>query len=221
MPRGAGVEVEIREAIVRGELAPASRLRLEDLKTRFEVGFSPIREALSRLLGEGLVELEPNCGFRVSSLSRDDLNDIALMRVSIETVALRRSIELGDDHWEAALIGAMHRYRRRSDGAFLSEGKLRDWEAAHDELHYALISACGSPRLLTQQRLLLDQHLRYRRLIVIPEVSADAHVEEHERLISLALSRDAATAVAELKRHMMITVDALASARFWTATSRG
>ena len=219
MPRGAGIETELRNAIVRGDLAPASRLRLEDLKTRFEVGFSPIREALSRLLGNGLVELEPNCGFRVSRLSRRDLSDIALMRVSIESVALRRSIEFGDDRWEAALIGAMHRYRRRSEGAFTSDDNLRDWEAAHDELHTALISACGSPRLLTQQRLLLDQHLRYRRLIVIPEVSEDAHVEEHERLVALALSRDAATAVAELERHMMITVDALASAQYWMSTA--
>lgn len=215
MAKGDSVESDMRSAIIRGEFAPASRLRMEELKARFDVGFSPIREALSRLSGEGLVEFEPNRGFRVAPLSKDDLLDIALMRCTVESVALRRSIERGDDRWEGALVSAMHRYRRRANIDFTDNTDLEAWEQAHDELHAALIGACGSVRLLAEQRRLQDQHVRYRRLIVVPEVEDDVHVQEHEQLVALALARDADAAVAAIERHMMITVDALASTSFW------
>jgi DNA-binding GntR family transcriptional regulator len=209
------IESGLRADIARGVLAPAQPLRMEALKARFDAGFSPIREALSRLLAEGLVELEPNRGFRVTALSRDDLYDIAIARIAIETGAIRRAIAQGDDRWEAGIVGAMHLYRKLSASAFEHEAALTVWEDAHDALHAALISACGSHRLLAMQARYQEQHLRYRRLIVIPEVSGEAHVAEHERLVELVLARDADGAAQAIERHMMITVDALAQANFW------
>lgn len=220
MARSLPLEAQMRADIIEGVFPPASRLRMEDLRTRFDVGFSPIREALSRLIGEGLVELEPNRGFRVTPLSREDLLDIALARVAIETTALRRSIESGDDGWEAGIVAAMHQYRRRSHKAFESPEALRSWEEAHDALHTALIGACGSQRLLSMQRRLQDQHVRYRRLIVVEDVAPEAHIEEHEKLVSLALARKSAEAVAEIERHMMITADALDQASAWEKTEK-
>jgi DNA-binding GntR family transcriptional regulator len=214
------IESEMRDDIVRGRIAPSSWLRMEELKARFDVGFSPIREALARLSAKGLVELEPNRGFRVPDLSRDDLYDIAVTRCAVESAALRRSIELGGHDWEGGIVAAMHRYRRKSERAFESEADLKDWEEAHEALHAALISSCGSPRLIAMQKLLQDQHMRYRRVIVIPQLSADVHVEEHERLVALVLDRRVEEAVTAIERHMMITVDALDRARFWeTATT--
>lgn len=215
------VEHRIRQDIVRGVLPPAARLRMDDLKSRFDVGYSPIREALSRLIGEGLVELEPNRGFCVAPLSKEDLEDIAVTRMAVEAAAFSLAIERGDDRWEADILAAMHRYRRRSEAAFDNAENLQAWEQAHDELHAALISSCGSPRLMVQQKRLQEQHLRYRRIIVIPEVSGKVHISEHERLVELALSRDAAAAVEHIRSHMMITVEALRRANFWKESTAG
>jgi len=201
-------------------LAPASRLRMEDLRERFEVGFSPIRETLSRLIGEGLVELEPNKGFRVSALTREDLRDIAVARSAIEAEALRLSIQNGDDSWEAGIVGTMHAYRKKAAQAFDNDDTLLAWEQAHDALHVALVSACGSRRLMEMQKRLQDQHVRYRRLIVLPSVEADAHEEEHERLVATVLDRRSDDAVAMIQRHMMITFDALESAQFWEESEK-
>lgn len=209
------VEAQMRQAIATGELAPASKLQMEQLKARFNVGFSPIREALSRLLGEGLVELEPNRGFRVTGLSREDLEDIAVTRVAIETTALRRAIQRGGDEWEVGIVSAMHRYRLASDGKFTSPEKLAKWEEAHDALHAAFIANCGSSRLIAMQQRLQQQHLRYRRLVVIPEVGEQPDVEEHEALVATILGRDADTAVAEMEHHMMTTVELLDMSGFW------
>lgn len=205
----------IRRDIVSGVLAPASRLRMEDLKSRFDAGFSPLREALSRLVGEGLVEFEANRGFRVTPLTREDLVDIATARRAVEVEALRLSMERGDEAWEAHLVSTMHLYRRRAVDPFSSDESLKAWEEAHDALHAAMIGGCGSPRLLDMQRRLQDQHLRYRRLIVIPQVSGDAHIEEHERLVALVLDRKIDQAITQMVQHLMITVDALREAHFW------
>lgn len=213
------IENEMRDDIVRGRIAPETWLRMEDLKARFDVGFSPIREALSRLSAEGLVSLEPNRGFQVAALSREDLADIAVVRCAVETNALRRSIERGGHDWEVGIIAAMHLYRRKSERAFEGEDELQAWENAHEAFHAALIAACGSPRLLGLQKRLQDQHLRYRRLIVIPQLPPEVHVEEHERLVALTLDRKVEEAVVAIERHMMITVDALDKAQFWDAAA--
>ncbi|NLR70312.1 FCD domain-containing protein [Novosphingobium sp. ERN07] len=209
------VEDLVRDHILRGVFKPSAQLRMEDLKERFDVGHSPIREALSRLAGEGLVLAETNKGFRVRPLSRADLRDIAIARCAIEKEALRRSIINGGDDWESEVVAAMHNYRKKAANAFESADTLAAWENAHDRLHSALISACGSPRLLDLQQRLQEQHTRYRRLIVIPNVQADAHGDEHERLVSTVLDRNVDEAVAMMERHLMITVDALEEAGFW------
>jgi DNA-binding GntR family transcriptional regulator len=215
MRKDEPLELAIRRDIMEGALPPASRLKMEDLKVRFDAGFSPIREALSKLVGEGLVEFETNRGFRVTPLTRQDLADIAVARRGVEIEALRMSMLNGDDRWEAGVVSAIHLYRRRSEGAFTTPESLRAWEEAHDGLHAAMIAACGSSRLLSFQRQLQDQHLRYRRLIVVPEVSPDAHVEEHERLVALVLARDVEGALEHASRHLMITVDVLQDSKFW------
>lgn len=212
------IEGVMRTSIVRGEFMPDSWLRMEDLKARFSVGFSPIREALSRLVGEGLIDFEPNKGFRVKGLSRSDLEDISVTRVAVETMALSLAMQRGDDRWEADVVGALHHYRRKAENAFASEEGLQAWENAHDELHVALIRACGSERLMAMQRKLQDQHLRYRRLIVVPEVAHEAHVEEHEMLVDLALSRKVDEAVEQIGRHMRITFEALGDSGIWEKT---
>jgi DNA-binding GntR family transcriptional regulator len=214
MSKIANLEESMRAEILRGDLEPDSWLKMEELKARYAVGFSPLREVLSRLVGEGLVDFEANRGFRVKGLSKDDLLDIAVTRAAVESMALKRSIARGGDRWEADVVGAMHHYRRKSMNAFDSDESLLAWEAAHDELHAALISACDSPRLMMLQRRLQDQHLRYRRLIVVPQVEPEAHVGEHQQLVDYALARDLDAADAHIQRHMMITIDALSDVDF-------
>ena len=150
------IEMSLRKNITSGVFMPSEPLRMEPLRERYETGFSPIREALSRILADGLVELEPNRGFRVAAMSREDLFDIAFARIAVETAAVRRAIELGDERWEADLVGAMYRFEKLSGlSKFDDEQKLAAWEEAHDALHTAIISACAmstSGRGLTRTR---------------------------------------------------------------------
>lgn len=91
----------IREDILSGRLAPALRLRFQMLQDMYDLNVGTLREGLARLTAEGLVLVEGQKGFRVADVSRDDLNDLTELRMLVDTLALRLSIERGDLEWKA------------------------------------------------------------------------------------------------------------------------
>jgi DNA-binding GntR family transcriptional regulator len=198
-------ERRLREDILAGALGAASRLRLDELRDRYEVGASPLREALSRLVGEGLVEVEGNKGFRVAPLSAADLEDIAWMRAAIEGQAVREAIGRGDAAWEAGIIAALHRLTRATETTSTDRASLDAWNAEHDAFHAALIAACGSKRALAAQRRLAEEHARYRVALMGHNIPRDLIIGEHGRLAEVVLARDADAAQHMLTRHMRIT----------------
>ena len=95
--------------ILWGRALPGSPLRFTELQLRYGVGVSPLREALSRLVSEGLVTTEGQRGFRVARVSADEAQDVLQMRLLVESEALRRSINFGNDQRESELLAAFHR----------------------------------------------------------------------------------------------------------------
>ena len=85
----------LRDDILRGVLHPAAKLRIEHLRQSYGLGASALREALSRLVADGLVETEGQRGFWVAPISREELHDITSARQVMEVGALRQSIEHG------------------------------------------------------------------------------------------------------------------------------
>src|SRR5438552_7594072 len=76
----------IEEAIVSGELEPGSVLRQEQLSAQYAVSRTPVREALRRLAALGLVSFEANRGFRVRTLSREEMWEAFLLRAELESL---------------------------------------------------------------------------------------------------------------------------------------
>src|SRR5262245_46153853 len=90
-----GAYWRLREEIIRGHLAPSQKLRIEHLRKAYGFGASGLREALSRLVADGLVECEPQRGYWVAPISREELHDITTARKTIEVEALRQSMVHG------------------------------------------------------------------------------------------------------------------------------
>ncbi len=111
------------------------------------MGSSPLREALSRLVGEGLVTFEGNKGFRVGGLSREDLADIAYMRTAVETFAIRTAIERGGMEWESGIVSALH--TRCSPRVLEMQRRL----AEHHNRYRRIFMGENLPR-----QLLIDEH---------------------------------------------------------------
>ncbi len=186
--------------ILNGHLAPGTKLRLQTMCDAYHVSMSPLREALACLAGRGLVVQDGQRGFRVAQASANDLHDVTETRVSIETTALRFSIERGDDAWEAAVLGAHHRLSRRprSEKLLIDEA----WEELHRGYHMALIAACGLPRLLAVCTMLHDHFDRYRRLAVLHGGRHPALKSSHGAIVKAALAKDVEQAGRLLAAHI-------------------
>jgi GntR family carbon starvation induced transcriptional regulator len=198
----------VERDIIAGDLAPGARLGIVDLVRRYEIGATPLREGLSRLVSRGLIIVIGQRGFRVADISREDLLDITQMRTVVEIEALRLAIRHGDDAWEAAIISALHQMRRHIErtGNEFREG-APDFDRLHKAFHTSLLAACGSKRLLTAHSDLYDQAYRYRRVMMRGFDSGRKFVAAHQNLADLVLARDVGKAQAMLAAHLRSTLD--------------
>ena len=192
---------QMREAILSGQWAPDSRLRLDELSKSYGVSLSPLREALSRLGTEGLVLIEDQRGVRVSPVSAENLAEIIRLRLTLETQALRAAVENGNAQWEASLVAALHLLQRHERGP-QGPQRVQEWEHLHRQLHSALISACGMPLLLQFCAMLHDRNDRYRRLFLVRQTVDASVTQEHVDIVDACLRRDPALASERLAHHI-------------------
>ena len=196
---------QIRSDILHNRLEPASRLRFRDMRERYRSGLSPLREALMRLVSEGLVLLEDHKGFSVAPVSREEMIDIANTLLELEAIAIRMAVEKGDDYWEAQIVARYHELSKRE--MFVSDGTLDpEWEARNVAFHESLYDACGSPSLKLVCHVLYERHSRYRRLRTRQGDPTRSVSKEHEALMRATISRDGDTAVALLRKHRSATL---------------
>lgn len=205
--------LRLRSDIVEGHLAPGEKLRVEHLKDRYDVGAGTLREALALLVADALVVQHGHRGFRVTPISLADFIDITETRVQLETEALRQSIALGDDVWEADLTSAFHLLslaeERLGDGMGDNGGQFAQWETRNRAFHEVLIRACPSRWLHHFLTILYRQSERYRRLSITHRpVPRDVH-EEHQAIFDACLARDADKATALLAAHIRKTLEAV------------
>lgn len=199
----------LRSDIVWGKLEPGAPLRSDELRRRYEVGISPLREALSRLATERLVTAAGQRGFRVAPMDEASIIDISETRLVIECAALRSSIEKGDVDWETRVVAAHHALRRATvPSSPGSEAEI--WTSRHRDFHLALLSACNSEWQLYLAGLLFDQAERFRIVRAIKTTKSQTRrdpAKEHQAIVDAALDRDAPSAEAALRMHYQTTTD--------------
>lgn len=201
----------LRDDILRGVVAPATKLKLAPLAARYGIGRGPLREAASKLAAERLVVFEDHRGFRVAPISRDELVDITSTRRRIEALVLRDAIAHGDDAWEGEILAALHRLEKSSN-LDPSEAGQRSFSDRHRDFHAALAGACPSRYLLEFRETLYAHAERYRSLAEAKyrQCPSDRDVPaEHAAIAEAAIARDAERACALLEAHIQRTADTL------------
>jgi GntR family transcriptional regulator, carbon starvation induced regulator len=194
--------------IVEGRHAPGERLRIEPLKQMYQVSGSTLREALSLLVSQQLVETEEQRGFRVAPMSMDDLEDLTRVRVTLECAALVESILHGDDDWEAQLVSAWHKLSLAEKRLPLQgESSFDEWERRNAEFHEALLAGCHSRWLHRFRRTLYQQLERYRRLLALRGAPSRPVHDEHAEIFQATIGRDALRATAALAGHIQKTLE--------------
>ncbi len=195
----------IRNMIVTGNLDPGEKLKIDGLRQRLETGASPIREALSLLTSDYLVERIDQRGFRAAPISGTNFQEILALRCTLEDMALRQSIAAATTEWEEAVVLAHHRMQRAYEN-----GDSR-FEDLHKQFHMALLAQAGSPILLKFCSQLYDLNIRYRYLAGSSQDYKSRDVsDEHAGILKAAVARDADLAAAQLVSHYRRTGSYLA-----------
>jgi len=199
--RATSVYLRLRDDILSGALAPNGKLLMRELQERYELGLSPIREALARLHAEELVCSSDHRGYWVSPISVDEIRDLTRVRLLLEVDALRESITKGDDAWEANVVATYHQLARLTErGAYKSSKTMPSWEIVHEDFHRAIIAAASSKLVLRLRATLTQTVRRYRRFALASQVTRD-HLSEHRAIRNAVVARDADTAIRLLGKH--------------------
>lgn len=197
----------LRRAVITGEFAPGEKLRVRQLAERFGTGLSPIREALNRLLRDGLVQQSDLRGFSVAPATEADLEELTKARLWANEKALRESVTHGDAAWEENVLLAYHRLSRIEARLAGSPPDIDpDWDAAHATFHLQLIAACGSRWLIGFCTQLFGLADRYRHLSrMAPLAGTRRRNDEHRMIMEAAITRDADKAAHLLNEHFLTT----------------
>lgn len=202
----------LRADILSGRLQPGQRLPFGVLAQRYDASVGVLREGLSRLAEQGLVESEPRHGFRVTQVSADDLLDLTSARIAVETMVLRDAIARGDVRWESSLVAAHHLLEHTPEVAPDDPRRLtEEWAAAHAAFHGTLLKACANRRLRQIAEALRAESELYRRWSRQFGTEDDRDVStEHRLLCEAVLARDAERATKLLEAHIRRTATGLA-----------
>jgi len=200
----------LRGEILHGELMPGQRLRANELQARYQLGLTPIREALMRLSSEGLVDAQTHKGMVVAPTTRAELSDLMATRRQIERLCLAQAIDNGDVSWEAEIIASMHVLANTPLPASLEDfSSASAWEVHHRRFHRALVSACNSEWMMRIWTTLNDHSERYRKIRLLNHRVENARVRdvtaEHEALKEAVLRRDKPLALRLMDEHLTQT----------------
>ncbi len=188
--RASWIASALRAQIIACELRPNAKLNLEQLRDRFEISLSPIREAISRLVAEGLVQLEDQRGFRVAPVSVANLSEITLLRAELDTLALKQSIAHANLDWEAAVTGAVYRLDRASRDSGNTDLQ-HSWMDALSDYYMHLLGRQNLPQLCQFAIILRHQMDRYISLLeVFDPGTCQSKAAEHRAIAEAAIARD-------------------------------
>ncbi|TDD83963.1 GntR family transcriptional regulator [Actinomadura rubrisoli] len=207
VPRRSTVELvsdELRSAIMYGSLEPGAQLGEADLAARLGISRGPLREAMQRLVQEGLLVSEPHRGLFVITLDQGDVADIYLARLAIERAACVLIMERNRGEAVVRLTGTLD--------ALVEAARQRDRVAMSDadqRFHQVLVSSSGSPRLERMAQTLLVETRMCLNALQDKYPEPSELVEEHRRLVDAIADGEEERLLRLIEEHMTDSIERL------------
>ncbi|MBE9606879.1 GntR family transcriptional regulator [Acetobacteraceae bacterium H6797] len=197
------VQSRLKGDILDGRFAPGSKLGTAMLQETYDASVGTLREALSHLRSEGLVEMEAGRGFRVAPISAEDLCDVSALYIEFEERAAVESVLQGDEEWETGVLTSFHRLARIE--ALPQKERIErssEWLLYHRQFHEALVADCPSRWVLRVRAGLYDHMERYRLISQKHRPLSIHKRREHELIRDAALARRATEVGQLLRSHL-------------------
>lgn len=202
----------LRDAIVRGELAPGTRLLLEDLSRKFDLSMTPIREAIPVLEGEGFVVQLPHKGAVVAQMDQEEIRELYAIRSAMEGLATSEGVPklTGKDLAEMeALLATLEAF----------QGTTGDFLEIDRSFHLVLYQAAGSQRWVETIQMLWQRSKRYMLIALSSNELAHVVQADHRRLLKFCKERDVSQAEATIRTHLKRSEEYLLL--HWSLTHKG
>ncbi|MEV5829500.1 GntR family transcriptional regulator [Spirillospora sp. NPDC052242] len=207
VPRKSTVELvsdELRAAIMYGSLEPGDQLGEAELAARLGISRGPLREAMQRLVQEGLLVSEPHRGLFVITLDEGDVEDVYLARLAIERAAGKLIMERNRGEAVARLTDALEglvEAARERDRVKMSD--------ADQAFHEVLVSASGSQRLERMAHTLLVETRMCLNALQDTYPEPDDLVEEHRRIVDAIGDGEEERLLRLIEEHMTDSIERL------------
>ena len=203
------VTERLRDGILAGLYRQGEQLNEAELARRFGVSRGPLREAMQRLIQDGLLENRPHRGVFVPELTDEDLADIYFAREAIETAALGRIMAVGE------AVSVSRRLTIEVDRMVAALGR-DDWDTVveHDmRFHTQLVDSADSRRLSRMYFVLIAETRLCLHMLVSGFAGRKDFVEEHVALVERLAAEDAAGAQRAIRKHLHEPLKSLARQR--------
>lgn len=188
----------LRDAIRGGRFAPGQRLIVGDITREFSVSAGPVREAIRRLTGEGLIEIVPHRGASVRQITVADLREVYQLREAIEGMAARIAAERIDT---ADFRQMLLTLRDEMDEA-VADGNIDHFIENNRQLHGLIYRMADNERMqqLALQLILPIYQLRLPNRMTMEDMQAS--YVGHQRIIAAILDADPAIAETAMREHV-------------------
>lgn len=192
------VQAEIERMIIDGEIKPNERVNENALSQRLGVSRGPIREACSALAAIGLIEIIPNRGFFIRSLSNDEAQDLSVARAGVfGCMAMLLAEKISD-----AEIVTLRDLLARMD-EIVQTGNVREYYPVNLEFHQQIARMSGNARLAQiYQSFVRELHIQRYRALASPDVLGTSNAE-HRAIVEALATRDSLKAFTAARDHIL------------------
>jgi DNA-binding GntR family transcriptional regulator len=185
----------LREAIIRGEFSPGTRLLLEELAQKFNLSMTPIREAFPILESEGFITQVAHKGAVVAPMDREEIREVYAIRRALEELATSEAIpKLDPQH-----LQQMEELVRKLDNF---QGNLEDFLDIDRSFHLTLYSAAGSLRWVETIQIYWLRSKRYMLTAMSAEQLNEPIQDDHRQLLRYCQQRNTTEAVKIIQQHL-------------------
>ncbi|NGY60318.1 GntR family transcriptional regulator [Lentzea sp. NEAU-D13] len=192
----AAILDELRRCLLDGDVPPGTEIPLDAVAQVFGVSRIPVREALKTLIGEGLVEHQPNLGYQVARLTLHELHELYVVREVLEVAALTAAVAAAgeqDDQEATATHEAL--------GQAIAAHDVRGYHRNSRRFHLALVRPCGMHRLLAMLESAWNTTEPVQPMAHVSDgAKAEMH-RDHEEMLSAFLARDVDRLVTAARAH--------------------
>ena len=212
MPLAESAYTTLRDLILSGELPPEHAITENAIVDRLAIGKTPVREAMRRLVLEGLLDVTPRLGYKVAGINLGDIDDLFQLREITEVAAALLAMDRLTD-------AQLDRLTELSTVGYVPDDResMIEYIAVNAEFHHIIAHATGNARLASLIERLMQESRRFIQIVILSDEHGQVVIDQHIAIVDALRARDREALTEAVRAHVLdghhITRDSFNGAR--------